>query len=263
ILSAGQGRRLLPWTHDLPKCLLPFAGKSLLGWQLEALAANGVEEAVVVTGFGAAAVEREIGRLAPSGLKTTALVNPFFGVADNIASVWLVRQQLVGDVVLLNGDTLFEPRVLAKAVAEAERPVTVTVDTKESYDADDMKVQLLGDRVLRIGKTLTPEATGAESIGMLVMKGLGGPLFAAAIETVIGQPGGVSRWYLSAVDELAAKGMVGAVSIAGLGWTEVDYPGDLGRAEMLARGWVHQSRAAARQAEAAAEAPLLPYPLAQ
>lgn len=217
ILSAGQGRRLLPWTHHVPKCLLPFGGKTLLSWQLESLAAAGIEEAIVVTGFEAGAVEREIELLARPGLSVTIVNNPFFGVADNIASVWLVRERLTGDVALINGDTLFEPAVLAKAKAEAARPITVTVDSKAVYDADDMKVHLLGDRVLRIGKTLPPEATSAESIGMLVFKGLGGPLFATAIETVIAQPGGVSRWYLSAVDDLAAKGMVGAAAIDGLG----------------------------------------------
>lgn len=256
ILSAGQGRRLLPWTHDVPKCLLTIAGKTLLAWQLEALASLGIAEAVVVTGFQPRAIEAEIARVAPDLAVTTAY-NPFFGVADNIASVWLVREHLTGEVVLINGDTVFEPAILTKAMTEAERPVTVTVDQKAVYDADDMKVQLAGDRVLRIGKTLTPESTNAESIGMLVFKGLGGPLFAAAIESVISQPGGVSRWYLSAVDDLAAKGTVGAVSIAGLGWAEVDYPGDLGKAEQLARGWVHR-----KNGKQSGE-PMSSYPLAQ
>lgn len=258
VLSAGQGRRLLPWTHDLPKCLLPFAGRTLLAWQLESLAANRVEEVVVVTGFAAAAVEREVQESKPAGLPVTLVHNPFFGVADNIASVWLVRERLSGSVALINGDTLFGPEVLARAREGMRRPISVTVDTKAVYDADDMKVQLDGDRVVRIGKTLSPGATSAESIGMLLFQGMGGLIFAKAVEAVIDKPGGVSRWYLSAVDDLAAKGTVGAVSIAGLGWTEVDYPGDLGRAEMLARGWVHQSRAAMK-----AEAPPLPYPLAQ
>ncbi|MEW5726692.1 MAG: phosphocholine cytidylyltransferase family protein [Pseudomonadota bacterium] len=255
ILSAGQGRRLLPWTHDVPKCLLTFAGKTLLAWQLEALAAAGVTEAVVVTGFQPRAIEAEIERTAPAGLTVATAYNPFFGVADNIASVWLVREHLAGDLVLINGDTLFEPAVLSRAVAEAERPITVTVDHKAVYDADDMKVQLAGDRVLRVGKTLTAESTSAESIGLMAFKGLGASLFSAAVEAVVAQPGGVSRWYLSAIDDLAAKGVVGAVSIAGLGWTEVDYPGDLGRAEQLARGWVHRRNG--RQPNSP-----LPYPLA-
>ena len=29
---AGNGVRLRPYTEDLPKCLLPVAGKSILDW---------------------------------------------------------------------------------------------------------------------------------------------------------------------------------------------------------------------------------------
>lgn len=237
ILAAGQGRRLLPRTRELPKCLLPFAGRSLLSWQLAALAANNVEQAVVLTGFCAAEVEREIARATPPGLTVTALFNPFFGLAENIVSCWMARDHLTGDVAVINGDTLFDPRILARARDCAQYPVNVTVDIKAAYDADDMKVQLDGGEVVRIGKTLPPEQSNAESIGLLFLRGLGAPLFANAVETVMRQPGGVSRWYLSAVDDLAVRKVVGATSIAGLGWTEVDYPADLSRAEALARGW--------------------------
>src|SRR3546814_2546607 len=46
ILSAGQGSRLLPLTRDLPKCLIEFNGRSLLGWQVAALVANGIQDIV-------------------------------------------------------------------------------------------------------------------------------------------------------------------------------------------------------------------------
>ena len=51
ILSAGQGSRLGHLTDDRPKCLIEFNGRTLLDRQLDALAANGIEEVVVVTGF--------------------------------------------------------------------------------------------------------------------------------------------------------------------------------------------------------------------
>src|SRR5215203_6747370 len=51
ILSAGQGSRLGHLTTDQPKCLIEFNGRTLLDRQLDALAANGVDEVVVVTGF--------------------------------------------------------------------------------------------------------------------------------------------------------------------------------------------------------------------
>lgn len=250
ILAAGQGRRLLPWTHHTPKCLLPFAGRSLLAWQLSALAANRVAEVVVVTGFGADQVEAELARETPGGLVVSTVYNPFFAVADNIASCWAAREHLGGEVAVVNGDTLFESALLARVRDRARAAVSVTTDVKAAYDADDMKVQIRDGKVVRIGKTLAPESTDAESIGLVLFRGLGGPLFATAVETVMRSPRGVSRWFLAAVDELASRGMVAPVSIAGMGWAEVDYPGDLGRAELLARGWVHSERR--RRAEAMA-----------
>lgn len=242
ILAAGQGRRLLPWTHHIPKCLLPFAGRSLLAWQLRALATTKVDEVVVVTGFGAEQVESELDREQPKSLFITVAYNPFFGVADNIASCWAVREHLSGEVVIVNGDTLFDPAIVTRLRDNARAPVTVVTDTKAAYDADDMKVQIVNGKVARIGKTLPPETVTAESIGMILLRGMGGPLFAAAVDSIMRQPRGVSRWFVAAVDDLAARGLVAPLAVAGLDWTEVDYPGDLGRAEMLARGWMHAER---------------------
>jgi NDP-sugar pyrophosphorylase family protein len=41
ILSAGQGKRLLPLTSKRPKCLLDIMGKTVLEWQVETLAVPG------------------------------------------------------------------------------------------------------------------------------------------------------------------------------------------------------------------------------
>ena len=100
-----------------------------------------------------------------------------------------------------------------------------------------MKVELDGTRLRAIGKTLPPERTGAESIGLLVFQGDGGALFGAALERVLRRPDGLRRWYLSAVDLLAGEAEVGTVSIEGLSWGEVDVPADLERAEGLVQGW--------------------------
>ena len=47
ILSAGQGSRLLPLTEGRPKCLLPLGPRTLLEWQIWALAQNGVDDIAV------------------------------------------------------------------------------------------------------------------------------------------------------------------------------------------------------------------------
>ncbi|MDQ7799454.1 MAG: nucleotidyltransferase family protein [Candidatus Edwardsbacteria bacterium] len=47
LLAAGLGTRLRPLTNDLPKCLVPVAGKPLLSWWIELLEENGVDEVLI------------------------------------------------------------------------------------------------------------------------------------------------------------------------------------------------------------------------
>ena len=44
ILSAGQGRRLMPLTANTPKCCVVLNGKTLLEHQVESLVANGIDQ---------------------------------------------------------------------------------------------------------------------------------------------------------------------------------------------------------------------------
>lgn len=245
ILSAGQGKRLLPLTKARPKCLLPISGRTILEWQVRSLAANGIGDVVVVTGFEAAAVDQAIQRMHVPGVQVRSLFNPFYAVADNVGSCYVARPEMTGDIVLLNGDTLFEPEVLAQALARARRPITVAIDRKERYDGDDMKVCVDGDRLTAIGKRLQPAEVDAESIGMLIFRGTGAARFQAGLEAVMRREDGLTRWYLSVVNELAEDGIVGTASIEGLEWGEVDFPVDVARAEALTAGWLAGETAAA------------------
>ncbi|HSO10149.1 MAG TPA: sugar phosphate nucleotidyltransferase, partial [Desulfoprunum sp.] len=57
ILSAGQGKRLLPMTATLPKCLLPVQGKTIIEWQIDELHKCGIDDITVVVGYNADKVE--------------------------------------------------------------------------------------------------------------------------------------------------------------------------------------------------------------
>jgi L-glutamine-phosphate cytidylyltransferase len=234
ILSAGKGSRLLPLTADRPKCLIDLSGKSLLDWQLDALAAAGIADMVVVTGFRDDLVDAVAGRR--EGVRT--LFNPFYHVADNLGSVWMARAEFDRDTLLLNGDTLVSGPLLERVLAAETGPVAVTVDEKDEYDADDMKVLRDGDRLLRIGKALEPGGYNAESIGLLAFRGEGGGLFVDRVEGMMRQPDGTRRWYLRAIDALAQSGAdVRTVSIRGEEWQEVDFPEDVEKAKVLTAKW--------------------------
>lgn len=232
VLSAGQGRRLLPLTDTRPKCLLPVDGEAtLLSLQLRALARCGVERATVVVGFGAEHVERFLTAHPVPGLAVETLFNPFFATTDNLVTCWLARWSMGDDFLLLNGDTLFEDAVLERLLAAPPAPIAVTVDHKASYDDDDMKVSLdASGRLLAIGKDLAAPTVGAEAIGLIRFRESGPKFFVNGLEEAIREPAALRRWYLSVVHDLAQQTAVDTVSIRGLHWCEIDSPEDLAAA---------------------------------
>ena len=240
ILGAGQGKRLLPLTAQEPKALLKLAGRSVLEWQVLALADAGVDEVVFVSGFNSAMVDQALAEIAGriTSCRLRGLHNPFYGVADNIASCWLARGEMSGDFVLLNGDTIFRGTLLEQLLASPPAPVTLAVDHKERYDDDDMKVCLDGERLLDVGKTLPLERVDGESIGCMVFRGEGPALFKHRLEETLRHPQSLNRWYLSVIAELAHEGQAAACSISGQPWCEIDFPADLERAEDMVRGWM-------------------------
>jgi choline kinase len=229
ILSAGQGKRLLPLTEHTPKCLLTVQdGTSLLEFQLQCLAACGVEQASVMVGFGAELVEEQLAKSEVDGIEVRTIYNPFYHLSDNLATAWLAQSEMTEDFLLLNGDTLFEPEVLQRLLDSPEAPLTLTINVKDRYDDDDMKVRVdAAGRLRAVGKTLPLDGVDGESIGLMLFRGAGVSAFRAALEDAIRGPEGLKRWYLSVVDSLAATTRVMTTDISGIWWGEVDWPEDL------------------------------------
>jgi len=236
ILSAGQGSRLGHLTDDRPKCLIEFGGKCLLDWQLDALAANGVDEVVVVTGFRDDQIEAVLAKR-EGGPKVRTVFNPFFKVADNLGSLYLVRGELTGDCLVWNGDTLVSNALMARVVGNDTQGICVTIDRKPAYDDDDMKVIVADDGRLRaIGKRIK-EGVNAESIGLLAFRGGGAERFAEAIDRAMRTSEGTTIWYLRVIHHLAQNGEVWTLDIEGEEWGEVDFPEDVAPAEAMVTGW--------------------------
>jgi choline kinase len=244
ILSAGQGSRLGHMVDDRPKCLIDFNGRSLLDRQLETLEANGVHEAVVVTGFHDELVNEAITRRS-GGPAVRTIFNPFFKVADNTGSLFMAREELTGDCLVWNGDTLVSRALMRRVVENDRAGICVTVDRKPSYDDDDMKViRDESGRLRAIGKRIS-DGVNAESIGLLAFRNGGAECFRDAIERAMRTSEGTTIWYLRVIHHLAQNSEVWTLDINGEEWGEVDFPPDVEAARELTAKWDAAEKAAA------------------
>lgn len=226
ILSAGQGTRLLPLTADRPKCLVRVGDRTILEHQVDALRAAGVEEIVVVGGYHLRRLRDFMadrwGDAAPR-----LVFNPFYGVSSSISSVWAAREALEGPFCLMNGDTIFDADLVARALASAGHGVGLVVEHVESPQLDDMRVRLAGDRVLQVSKDLSPLMAWHRSLGLIVA-GERSPEYLQALEEVVSEPGGTNAYHHDIIDRLARRGVVSALVAEGR-WGEIDNSDDIAR----------------------------------
>jgi choline kinase len=232
ILAAGRGTRLRPHTDDRPKCLVEIAHPvTILQHQLRNCRKAGLEEAIVVTGFGWRDVEAHIDGLRRTDLgqlDVRTIHNPFFDRSNNLISLWAARHVMAPGFILINGDDVFDWRILERLAGRLDYDIHVCIDKKAGYDLDDMKVTLRDDRIREISKTIDPARADGESIGILRFSRGGAARLLSELEQMVRFDTAVDDWYLRAVERIALSGYeVGAVEVNGLRWAEIDFPQDL------------------------------------
>lgn len=225
IVSAGRGSRLLPLTEAMPKCLVPVGGRAILDHQLDALAEAGVAEAVIVAGYRAEMVEAHVAR-AGHAVRTRVVFNPFWAETSSIASVWAAQAEVARPFLLMNGDTVFEGRVIAALLAAAGPGVSLAVERPAAFELDDMRVALAGDAVTAVGKALSADTARHRSLGLIASLDADGGGYAEALRATIAAPGGLQAYHHDVIDRLARDRGVRAVEVAG-GWREIDRPQDI------------------------------------
>ncbi len=133
ILAAGKGTRLRPLTDYLPKCLVPVNGKPILQYQLECLDRCGIDRCVIVVGYRDDQVRHHFGPRFRN-VRITYVYNELFEHTNNIFSLWLARQELNDDMLLLEGDLVFEEDILRNLTQSPYPDVAVVAEFQPSMD---------------------------------------------------------------------------------------------------------------------------------
>lgn len=218
IVAAGQGTRLRGVAPSKP--LAEVGGAPLIEHVARAAMAGGVSELVVVTGYRPEPLEAFLEDLGERlAIPVRAVRNPDWPGANGL-SVLAAARFLPGDFALLMSDHLFDPAILAGLIGG--RPdgaaLTLAVDRRignPQLDLDDAtKVELDGERIVRIGKTL--ENYQAVDTGIFVA---GAALFEALDRALA--DGGIGS-LSEGVQRLADQGRAHAFDSGSRWWLDVD-----------------------------------------
>jgi choline kinase len=166
ILAAGIASRLRPLTDNKPKCLLEIGGRCLLARAIDGLLKNNITEIVMVTGYLKEMIESFVETHYPA-LAVTFIHNERYASTNNIYSLWLAKEQLVGEkeVVLLDSDILFDPKTIQLLLA-SKYESCLALNSHQLGEEEIKVVTNDKDQIVEISKTCSIADAIGESIGI-------------------------------------------------------------------------------------------------
>jgi choline kinase len=226
ILAAGQGTRIRAVHGDRPKCLIKVDDETILDHQIDGLSKAGINEIAIVVGYEKQQIIRHVQkRFGRRASRIHFIENPAFALTNNIYSLWIARDWLMGDgFACLNADVIFDPKILNSAL-EAGTPISMIVDPE--WRDETMKVIISNGQVVQMSKKIPRAEFSATYIGITVFNHLVNARFFAKMQDLI-DTGHLNEFFNVAVQELVDEGLrVGFTTTAGAPWAEIDDPLDL------------------------------------
>lgn len=235
ILAAGRGMRLQQSDGaQLPKCLLPFGGMTLLERHLRLLQAVGVTDIVLALGFRQDLVEAELDRLNWSP-RPAVLVNEGFELGS-VLTVHSVASAMTygGEVLLMDADVLYDQRIVGPLAAGSVPVNRVLIDRGFIPGDEPVKVCVLDGEPIELRKQLpagiTYDAIG-ESVGFFRFDVAGARRLAELVAGYVSS-GRANMPHEEAVRDLIQERSqrIEVTDVTGAPWIEIDFPEDVVRA---------------------------------
>ena len=204
ILAAGAGSRLKPLTDHIPKCLLKAGEKSILEMTIENLLATGNTEIIIVTGYLENKIREFILDKFP-GITVTFIHNSLFTSTNNIYSLWLAKDEVIGDdMMMMDSDIIFNKQIITELLNSGYENC-LAMKRHEVHD-EEIKVKTDAEgRVLEIGKNVNPAEAAGESIGIEIFGKETLPELFGIIDQMVVTEKKVNLFYEAAFQILADK----------------------------------------------------------
>ncbi len=232
ILAAGQGTRLAPLTDKLPKPLLKVGGKPIIYYILDRVREVGITDVVIVIGhYGDKLIEHVDGKY--QDLSVRYVSNPIYAATNSTYSLWLTREIVGDDFVVINADTLFSTNIL-RFLVDAEHDIALSIDDTMvgELPTDNMKVTIVDGLLRDASKLIPPERTHGDAIGIYRFRNRGKEHLFAKLKQLVDE-NVLDQLFTFAVRSIMQETEVYPVGTGGLSWIEVDDHADLAMAERI------------------------------
>jgi L-glutamine-phosphate cytidylyltransferase len=242
ILAAGRGSRLGATTDNMPKCMVPLAGKPLIQRCLDRLRQAGIGKITVVSGYRGENLPDSAVNIVRNGQWAST------GIAY---SMLCAADQVSGPAIICYSDIVFELRVLQALMGDRRRGIAIAVNTgwltlwnlrmgDVLSDAESLR-RTADWQITEIGQPAQSVADiqgqfmGLIRLGRSALPALA-DLYRQALqdETCDGEP--ASQWDMTTLLTrwLRSGRSLSGVPVSG-GWLEVDTTTDLDLYERLQR----------------------------
>ena len=134
ILAGGKGTRLRPFTYMIPKPLMPIGELPIIEIILRQLKNNGFNDIIISTGYKANLIKMFL-----NGVDAKYNINIKYSHEDEplgtIGPLSLIKYELDGDFLLMNGDTLstMNYKKLMKCHKKSGNIVTIALHKRDIY----------------------------------------------------------------------------------------------------------------------------------
>ena len=148
LLNSGVGRRLSPITDDIPKCLVKINEQTILGHEIDNLLHHNIKDFIITVGPFGDKIKNFV-KDNYSEVNAEFVYNPKFESTNYIYSMWLVKELIDDDILIMHGDMVFDKNLLSNLFNKDAN--CVLINNKIKPPEKDFKGEIRDNIIKRIG----------------------------------------------------------------------------------------------------------------
>lgn len=232
ILAAGIGSRLRPITDDKPKTLTKVNGRPMLDYLISNLVDNNISDIIICTGFKSGQIINFC-RDKYLSVNFSFVLNKNFDTTNNMYSLYLARQHLNDDIILMNADLVYGSNVIRDLLKQKTSSVAVDVG---NFIDESMKIIVDNkNKIISISKKIAESKAYGSSIDVYKINKSDCDTIKNEMKRIIEEKKDLNQWTEVMLDNLfqARKLIASPCDIGSEKWFEIDNFEDLAKAEIL------------------------------